>query len=267
MIYGILLVYYEEKHQRAIDAFKDLFASLQEDRRVLIVNNNPALTCQDSLPGSNDNQEFSGWDTALHGLVLRDADTVILANDTFLDGGKWDAHCQRRFRSRLRKFVSVQPQYAMCGEVVPFPGGYDLLGCHSDRWVRTHIFGLRGDLLKRLGQISLSASDLHSAVQDIVDNKFVWGEAVGPSLRRRIDSWLTPSSNESGWRKQKMASSDRKLKKARAILNEKWLSAFCVSNGYRILDCGPGSHRRVLSRIRAKCSQFANPAGSNYSGS
>lgn len=254
MIYGILLVYYEVKHERAIEAFKDLFASLHQQHRVFIVNNNTELDCSGALPGDNTNQEFSGWDVVLRTLVLQKTDVIVLANDTFLDGGKWSLHRRRRFQSKLSEFCRLEEDYALCGEVVAFPGGYELFGCRANAWVRTHIFALRGALLEDLGRLSLSDCHLCSAIRDFEDNKFVWGEAVGESLRRRIDSWLTPSEGEIGWRKLQTADRSRKLSKAKSILNEKWISAFCLANGYRIMDAGPSSVVKgtasVIARLR-----------------
>jgi len=163
MIYGILLVYYEDKHQRAIAAFKDLFAPLSQHHRLFIVNNNPELDCHGCLLGDNSNQEFSGWDVVLRTLVPHNSDVIILANDTFLDAGKWNFHRRRRFQSRLKAFCKLEETYGLFGEVVSFPGGYELFGCRADVWVRTHIFALRGALLRDLGNRNRSAPHLEEA--------------------------------------------------------------------------------------------------------
>ncbi|MEH6592458.1 MAG: hypothetical protein V7746_19490 [Halioglobus sp.] len=251
--YGILVVYYPNNRGRAETQFRALLGSLGCELEVIVVNNGDDIHPGDII-GDNSHMEFSGWDRGLQEIEVAEDDLLVFANDTFCVRHTWNVLVQRRYLKALH-IVRVKCGAAICGEVSNFNQTYGLLGVSANFWIRTHLFALNGKAIKKLGKVSLSEADLNSMVSLDNDGRLVWSDSVSLNLRDRIDGWLYPASGEFGWYGAKLVSKEQKLKKARSILNEKWLSATCAENDVEVVDCSKHMLFKFIGRLRSKFNQ------------
>ncbi len=144
---------------------------------------------------------------------------------------------------------------SVCGEVSKFQQRYSLFGCSSSFWIRTHLFAMTGSAMKKLDRLSLDSCKLNNAVRLDGSGRLVWSDSVSLNLQERIEKWLYPGKGEFGWYRAKSSDPQTKLKKAHAILNEKWLAAFTFTNNILVIDCAPNVVTRFLLNVRSRFNQ------------
>lgn len=256
-IYGVLLIFNEDYRLSSINAFKRFMNSIGSECKILIVNNNHSNIKNGEIPGDNTNWEFSGWDKGISSLDIKDGDVVVFANDTFRHHRSWGRYDQWRFKKAIIK-LSASNEQGICGEVHKFSGIYQVLGVRSDRWVCTYLFALTGGVINKLNKVSLDESSLSGEIISINNEKIVWGGGVSLNLQTRIQKWLYPPGGVLGWRKSHSSNDAIKLRKAKTILNEKWLSAYCSSNGITIIDAGPDVITKRYRNTKYRFSEVIN---------
>ncbi len=237
-ILGILVVYELYKSKNVEHIFLNLLKLLTKNYKIIIINNNKYNYQVDHIIGSNVNQEFSAWDEALATVNTNEYDIIIFANDTFCTRNSWGITKIIKFKRSISK-VYNSTKYICAGEISYFGDCFNINGLKSHLWIRTHIFALSYKTYSRIGRISFTNEEVNQLVSIGSDGQLLWGNLVSDNLRDRIDKWLYPSPNEFGWYRAKYVKSDIKIKKARAILNEKWLSARLVNIDCEFIDFGP----------------------------
>lgn len=253
-IIGILVVYTQETRAKVVAEFESFVESLGETYEVHIVNNGSNIA-EGDLVGDNSNQEFSAWNVGLTSVNIAEGDFVVFANDTFCIRHGWGVIKRRRFRSALKR-ASVLESPSMIGAVSKYNGSYEIFGHAADFWIQTDIFILSGSALEGLKGIGLSAEILNPAVSENDNGGFEWGGGVSQSLISRIENWLMPKAGEFGWYRAGVTDISSKIRKAKTILNEKWLSAYMVNSGVLIIDAGPGLIIKTLKRANTKFRQL-----------
>jgi hypothetical protein len=235
---GVLVVYEPISREYAEKVFKKFIASIGISYRILIVNNGPDLKINDIL-GTNDNSEFSGWDEGLNSIVNDGSQVYILANDTFCIRNTWGPFKRRKFRRAVIKASHIGKKMA-AGEITCIKNPFMVNGLLSKMWIRTHIFVLSSSALHGLGKISLDKTTLSNIATLGSEEQLIWGLGISENLKARISNWLYPAENSFGWYKSRLVSNQIKLKKAHAIINEKWLAAKLNSINCEFIDCGNG---------------------------
>jgi hypothetical protein len=256
-IYGILLIYNKDYRLNAINAFNNFFNNLGPINNIIIVNNNDDNINQGEISGDNTNWEFSGWDKGISLLKIEDNDVIVFANDTFLTHRSWGKFDQLRFKKSINKLI-VGNNQGICGEVHKFSGFYKVFGYRSDRWVCTYLFALTGGIVNKINKISLSEIALSKAIIGIENHNILWGDEVSLNLQYRIQRWLYPPVGILGWRKANDATDNIKLRKAKTILNEKWLSAYCYSNNLIVIDAGPNNIIKIYRKTKYRLRELIN---------
>lgn len=256
-IYGILLVFNDDYRVSAIEAFQRFMGKFGAECKIIIINNNPNNVNIGEFPGDNINWEFSGWDKGISLLQIREEDVVVFANDTFKYHRSWGLFDQLRFEKSIKKLL-IDKEQGICGEVHKFSDSYEVLGRDSDRWVCTYLFALTGGVINKIEKISLSEPVLSEMIININNNKIIWGGGVSMNIQSRIQKWLYPTRGVLGWRKSSASTDLIKLRKAKTILNEKWISAYCLSNDFKMIDAGPNAVIKKYRNMKYRLSEVVN---------
>jgi hypothetical protein len=247
MLTGVLVVYEPSSREYAEKVFKKFIVSIGISYRILIVNNGPDIKINDIL-GTNDNSEFSGWDEGLNSIVNDGSQVYILANDTFCIRNTWGPCKRRKFRRAVIKASHIGKKIA-AGEITCIKTPFIVNGLLSKMWIRTHIFVLSSSALHEIGKISLDKTTLSNIATIGPEEKLIWESGVSENFKARVSDWLYPAENSFGWYKSGLVSNQIKLKKAHAIINEKWLSAKLYSINCEFIDCGNGDLTKYIMNV------------------
>jgi hypothetical protein len=253
-LFGLLVVYSPEPRRFVEKQFRSFIESFDVQSEVLVINNGVSVSPED-LRGTNENGEFSGWAEGIRAVPVREDDVLVFANDTFCTRHAWGWLMRTRHRVGVRSVLGGD--YDVCGEVSEVPMTFNVKKYRSAFWIRTHLFAIKASTLQKVGQLSLDQQTLLSLVTlDSATGRLVWGKQVSQNLRERIENWLYPPSDGFGWYKARDSTPFQKLKKAHAILNEKWLSAALASHGARVFDCSPSIFTKAFRRGRSRFRQI-----------
>ncbi|NBA98228.1 hypothetical protein [Pseudomonas sp. R5(2019)] len=252
-IYAIFLSFYKDYEESGINEFTSLVESLGLEYELFIVSNriDNSLSQNNFILGDNSNWEFSGWDKGIAKISsFADEDIFIFCNDTFCFHRQWGVAERRRFLKAFTRLINSGEQ-GMSGEVNNVNKTFNLFGHSTDRWISTYLFAMTGGLLKKnKNKLSLPESQLENAVISADQDKAVWGVGVCETLTAHIQDWLYPDSINSGWYKAKDAPPAIKLRKAKTILNEKYLSAFCTSFNGMLFPANSNLLFRAFKRLQ-----------------
>ncbi|KQN63728.1 hypothetical protein ASF13_19330 [Erwinia sp. Leaf53] len=248
MIYGIILVYYDKYRDSAIEKFDCLLKSINEDYKIIIVNN--AINYDKSnylineIEGKNVHWEFSGWDEGIKSLGgLKDDDVIILANDTFCHHNKWDYFTKlffsRGFRSVYNKNLKT-PGVFLSGTTDTFWQTFSILDKKSSLWASTYLFLITSKLLKEMGgKVSIEEDDLDRLVKPDGDKAVLFGGEISENLQRHISKWMFPKDETEGWYNSNKIDPARRVRKIKTILNEKYISASCLDASGEVIEVNP----------------------------
>ena len=237
MIIGVLLVYYERYHLSAVTEFQSLLNQIDENNRVVVVTNNPELKVSNKeyILGEDLSSEFSGYDVGIKQVKnIASINYIVFANDTFCHHRHWGSFEKRIFSKSLRSFVQNKV-YGLAGEVNTFEKNFRLINYQASHWVSTYLFCTNLDLLKSLNYTLSLDKEFVSKMVGLDPNKNIkWGDDICPNIKNQLSSWLS-ATNRHGWH-NRQATISRKIIKIYAILNEFYLSAFAINNGFKVVD-------------------------------
>lgn len=249
MLYGIMLVYYTEFYQNAIKEFDILLKSIDKESKLIIVSNNENIP-ENYIRGNNLNWEFTGWDEGLKYIqTLEDEDSVIFANDTFMYNnpyGKLKSFFIRNIFKYSYFLNKSKPQILMSGSTCGLKDSYTIKNTKADYWVSTYLFFMSGKLINKLDKkISLEES-LFESVVALKDKKLIFNH-VSENMQIHLQEWLYPTKDvKKAWYKALNVSDEVKLRKVKTIINEKYLSSYCISSNGKIIDINP---KKILLRL------------------
>lgn len=251
MIYGILLVYYEEYYNVSILEFKKLLDCIDSNNCLIVVTNNPALVADVNgyLLGEDSQSEFSGYDAGLKSIKkFSSNDYVIFGNDTFCHHRHWSGFERRIFAKSIKNFVA-QKNEGIVGEVDSFGQEFNLLDVKGSSWISTYLFCLSPNLLISLNKkIFLKKNVTTQLIYADSNNTLMWGSRISKNIIVQLTSWVS-EKNKHGWY-NKHSSIDSKVIKLRSILNEFYLSAYAESKGYKLINVYSGLNVFSLTRLK-----------------
>jgi len=248
MIYGVLVVYYDQYHATSVVQFQALLNQLNLINKLVVVTNNPQLhqSNPNYILGDDLNSEFSGYDVGLRQLgKLAAEDYVVFANDTFCHHRSWGEFEKRIFASAFRKALENHKQ-CVVGEVNTFKKNFSLMGMQAYEWVSTYLFCVSSEFIGALNyKLCVNPATLSRLVSLDSYENIRWSEDLSDNLRIQLSQWLA-GDNKHGWY-NKDATMLRKCNKAKSILNEFYLSAVAKKNGYDLIDVYKNHH--LLDRL------------------
>ncbi|HDC4344246.1 TPA: hypothetical protein QHT63_005309 [Klebsiella quasipneumoniae subsp. similipneumoniae] len=234
-----------------MNEFIELVNGVSKDNKIIIVDNSLGNnTPQDSnddivyLRGDNSNWEFSGWDVGLEAIpYINQSDVVIFCNDTFCHHNVWDTNTKKDFKNTFSKVTvknEFQPFLALSGTTDSKWKVFSIENKKLVYWVSSYLFMMTGGLInKNNKKISISKSKLDQFIYLNEESKHMWGDGISHSLREHLDNWMYSTDKTQGWYKKDKLSPEVKIKKVKAILNEKYLTALCNSEGGRVYEIKP----------------------------
>jgi hypothetical protein len=234
MVYGIYLSYYQNYTKESLKEFRLVLSLVDKNHKLILVNNGNMLIESGSnivvVKGDNKNWEFSGWDRGLKWIKeINENDYIIFANDTFCQHRIWSivekTLFSRAFRKQIKKNIT-----GIAGDVNTFGESFSIMKSSSTNWVSTYLFGMNGKMLMKLGgRLSINEYELDKLIEINSKGAIQWGSEISKNLSTYIEKWMDPD-NVNGWYKAN-CSAETKERKIKAILNEKYLSAQCRSQG------------------------------------
>ncbi len=255
-IIGVLVVYWPEYRYKAELDFKALLYRTGLKFECIVINNGPQYRVE-HLSGSNTNQEFSAWDEALHSVEYSAGDVLVFANDTFSTKNRWDKLVEKKYCNAIISLY--EGEYEVFGEVHKYSEDLEVNGVSTNKWIRTHLFGIEASsFIKMGGYLSLSNQYLNTAVSINSDGELVWSSDINDSLKSKIKQWIFPENSNYGWYRSLSCDNPCKIKKIRTILNEKWISGCIFTNEFKVIDCSVGLISKTVSRMKQYFDQIMN---------
>ena len=237
MIYGILLVYYEQYHARSVIEFQYLLNHLNQKNKLIVVSNNPLISQSNSnyVLGDDLSSEFSGYDVGLKQIEnLTTEDYIIFANDTFCHHRAWGKFEKKIFINKFQTAIKTQKK-SIVGELNTFGKNFSIMGLQANEWISTYLFGMTSHFIEDLNQrLCIDPVSLIELVSIDAYENFQWSGKLSNNLKTQLSSWLA-SNNKLGWY-DKDANMQRRCNKAKSILNEFYLSAIAKKYGYELID-------------------------------
>lgn len=257
--------YYRHWLEKSLHELSRIVALTGADHCIL-VNNNPAIQAdvlrlaeshafvKTALLHDNSGHEFGAYQLGLDKtLEAGDFDWVLFVNDTF------STH-QPFFRSHRVTIASCLGRPAdnelamIVGKVDALDRSYVLNGVRSHRWVATNIFALNRKAVRALnGRVHYPVLD--DLVRPSGDVEQFFSEGFDETLLKHLAAWLFTGRAGSRWHSAAPLNADnapRFVAKARAILQEKYLSALLEENCAYFLDLRKmGYLERVVCRAES----------------
>jgi hypothetical protein len=182
-----------------------------------------------TLQGSNDLAEFSGWQEGLRHLAPSDAG-VILLNDTVV------AHRRFNLTRRLAMALAVRsaPPRSMVGFTDSGDGPFLIAGLPLVDWISTYCFMLTPEALAALDRTLYDPGVVSQIVPGGLREDAFFAQ-LSPNLERRLRHEMFDGGWYGGERLAE-ANQERLRLKARCIVAELLLSARCDALGVKRID-------------------------------
>jgi hypothetical protein len=218
-----------------------------------------------SLQHDNTGLEFGAYQVGLD--CIRDADPewVVFANDTFAVHNCFYSVYQNHLVSAL----ATPADDALCaaGEVVSLGKSYNIGGVRSNRWLTTSIFAINRAALRALNH-RVYHPEINELIRASPDPDVFFSEGLDSTLAAHLGGWLFGVPGQGAWYGAgplTQESAPRLARKARSILQEKYLAALLDDAGTWFLDLNPyGVREKIARRVERAIfearSAFASPA-------
>lgn len=241
----IFVRYGTEKYSRAEQDLADLFrVQLPGVKRDTVVVDTALPSSEIDtrsgrvvIGGDNSSWEFSGFDSGLSyiGDQILNYDLVNLTTSAFRQ--LYTGYLER-FRSNVLESIIGRP--VCLGHIDCYNESIEVVGCHSQHWVRSSCLFIPPAELKMLGTL-VSTNNRHEWFSGDPAKPFRPDAPLSAAYRRLITDWLTGEQIGQGttWH-SRISLDDRNLhrfeQKATAILNEHLLALRLRAAGCRTID-------------------------------
>lgn len=189
------------------------------------------------LRHDNSGQEFGAYQAGLEALLgAADPDWVLVFNDTFATHDNFASPYRERLRGEL---FHIRAHPTIVGQVEAIARSYRLAGLRTHRWVRSNVFALNRAALQALER-RIYVPEFDAAVVETADPAQFFAPVVDAVLAEHLRMWLfTPRTGAVHWygaAPLEAANVARMARKARSILQEKYLSARLDENATEFAD-------------------------------
>lgn len=205
------------------------------------------------LRHDNSGMEFGAYQAGLDRLLDGfDPDWVLFANDTFSTHHAFGA----AYRKKLAAALELSFDHpGVIGQVVALPRSYQMRSLRTHRWVTTNLFAVNRAALRSL-DARIYRADLDPLVTQTSQMEEFFAPDIDPFLREHLEAFLFGA--RPGWRwyacePLQPANVEKMARKARSILQEKYLSASLESLGAEFVNLNELSvPRKVLREVERK---------------
>lgn len=242
-------------------------ARLSQPSHCILVNNNPAI--HDRLVElskrhafidavelhDNSGLEFGAYQAGLdRTLAAGDFDWVLFANDTF---ATHQVFCSRhRDTLAWRVAQSSGDEVAtVLGRIESLSRSYRIADARSHRWITTNLFALNRRALSLLhGRVHYPEID--GLIRAVSDAETFFSEDLDDALSSHLREWLFGETLGNRWRDAApltKGNAERFARKARAILQEKYLAALLEENRTAFVEL---KRSDIRSRLQCRAEQL-----------
>ena len=190
------------------------------------------------INGSNDSWEFSAWDEGVHFVrsknTLKEDDIFIFANDTFCFHREWNLMTRFAFVSGFKKLIN---RNYFVGHDNSANKKFTVLGKPVENWVSTYLFGMRYDMVNKIGSFD-KASSYKEEIN--IQEQCIKIKNCSDTFNFHLTQWFFPKDKLKGWYNTKHVQTLILKMKIVAIMNEKLLTnsvtehfgeVYCVYSG------------------------------------
>jgi hypothetical protein len=232
---SIICVHYSKAHLKpTLEAIAELCRDLTP-QHVALVSNNRAIDAELESAAAehgyrffrhdNTGAEFGAYDTGLAASPA-ESDVFVFLNDTFAVHDYFTPVIRNRFVAWSRH-IGMQQHPAIVGRIQTLFRSFFVGPKLANRWVTTSAFSLNRQAIQALGN-RLYFSELNAWVRGGEQPERFFDESVDPVLGEHVLNWLFKPECEPRWYGAEPLSThncERMTKKARSILQEKYISA------------------------------------------
>ena len=245
---GIVCVHFEPKKlSRTLLALQRIERSALALHSVFVANHEDAVSALNSAgakPGEssevllhdNSGMEFGGYQAGLDQLLRAvSPEWVLFANDTFATHHNFEAVSRQKLVGELKRTVDFP---MVIGQVKSLPRSYELAGLRTHRWITTNLFALNRPALRALGN-RVYWPEIESLVTETSEIDKFFALSVDNVLRDHLRTWLFCDRADWHWYASEPlqpANAAKMARKARSILQEKYLAALLDSSGAAFAD-------------------------------
>jgi hypothetical protein len=275
---GIVSVhYYDDYVRQSTAAIARLAARVGAEGVVAVANRRdlvPGLEALSSgiraksircIEHDNTGLEFGAYQAGLDRMLEVDPEWVVFANDSFVVHNCF----YRVYQNRLLAALSIPADGALhvAGEVVSWARSYSIGGARSNRWLTTSIFAINRAALRALdGRVY--HPEIDALIRTSSERHVFFSPALDEALVGHLAGWLFGVPGQGAWYGAAPLTDDsapRLARKARSILQEKYLSARLDQAGAWFFDLNPYGLREKMSRRVERVlfetrSRFLSPA-------
>ena len=214
------------------------------------------------LRHDNSGMEFGAYQAGLNRLFKEvETDWVLFANDTFATHHSFGKVYRDKLAADLQRSFDCP---AIVGQVVSLPRSYQMEGSRTHRWMTTNLFALNRAALVALDR-RVYRPGLESLVTETSELEKFFAPRVDRVLREHLEAWLFRARPGWHWYASdplQPGNAAYMARKARSILQEKYLSALLESLGAEFVDLNDLSVRRkVVREVERKMFAFARRVG------
>jgi hypothetical protein len=256
-VHIVLTVFYPECLDASLRALQQLELELQRRgarTRCLLVSNNQQLplgaTGYDWLKHDNTGMEFGAYQAGLDRITWSEdeSDVVLFVNDTLSTHHVLSRVIRSNLSEGILRIAALSDTPAICGEVDVSARSFTVRGLKVVRWVSTWAFALNWQALQALA-FRVYVAELDADIQaEVAPHKF-FTPGVDAVLRAHLSAWLF-GAGASGWQHAAPLSAENAesmARKARAIMQEKYLSARLEASAAMFSDIRPTSIRQITT--------------------
>jgi hypothetical protein len=263
--------YYPEHVGQTIRALDRIRSAVPTTLSVFVANSSEARTRLAAAPSpggvvellSHDNSgmEFGAYQAGLDRVLERsDPDWVVFANDTFSTHVSFATPYHRRLVAELAR---SSPFPAVVGQVEALRRSYGICGLRAHRWITTNLFALDRAAIEGLAR-RVYWTDVDAQIVETADPEKFFAASLDPAIREQLEAWLfkaRPGWHWYGAQALQAANAARMCRKARSILQEKYLSAALEAQSAEFIDLKQLSVREKLRRlVDDRLFKLRNPA-------
>jgi hypothetical protein len=217
------------------------------------------------LQHDNTGLEFGAYQAGLD--CVRDADPewVVFANDTFAVHNCFYSVYQNHLVSALA--TPADDTLCAAGEVVSLAKSFNIGGIRSNRWLTTSIFAINRAALRALNH-RVYHPEINELIRSSSARDLFFSEALDATMAAHLAGWLFGVPGQGAWYGAAPLtdeSAPRLARKARSILQEKYLAALLDEAGAWFFDLNPyGVREKITRRVERAVfearSSLASPA-------
>ena len=207
-----------------------------------------------ALLHDNSGLEFGAYQAGLDRLFeAGEPDWTVILNDTFAIHQCFSRPMRRHFIEAVTT-IDDRDTPIVVGQVESLPRSFDLLGLRMHRWITTNVFALNRGALRAVSH-RLRCAEPDDLVTGLTPIDAFFSPRLDAVLREHLGRWLFVPAGEMSWYRAAPLDAQNApafSRKARSILQEKYLSARLEAAGTIFADIKQMSHsERLLQRVAA----------------